>query len=94
MGVLLISNDYPEKYGKEITLPRSGFVQLITSNIQAQHAKKLRMQLAARDTAHMIEEVDIPDFAPHPLKGDRAGVWSISVSGNWRVTFEFRDGNG
>ena len=63
------------------------------SGIQAKHAKKLRMQLAALDTAHMIEDVDIPGFALHPLKGDRAGIWSISVSGNWRVTFEFRDGN-
>ena len=23
----------------------------------------------------------------HRLKGDRAGDWSISVSGNWRLTF-------
>ena len=29
----------------------------------------------------------------HPLKGKRTGIWSIKVSGNWRVTFEFRDGN-
>ncbi|MDP2285016.1 MAG: type II toxin-antitoxin system RelE/ParE family toxin, partial [Pseudohongiella sp.] len=29
----------------------------------------------------------------HPLKGDRKGIWAISVSGNWRLTFEFRDGH-
>ncbi|MEH6822466.1 MAG: type II toxin-antitoxin system RelE/ParE family toxin [Motiliproteus sp.] len=63
------------------------------SGIQAKHAKKIRLQLAAIDTAHMIEDIDIPGFALHPLKGGRAGIWSISVSGNWRVTFEFLDGN-
>ena len=29
----------------------------------------------------------------HALKGDMQGRWSVSVNGNWRVTFEFRDGN-
>ena len=28
----------------------------------------------------------------HPLKGDRAGEWSVRVSGNWRVVFRFEDG--
>ena len=64
-----------------------------TSGIQVKHSKKLRMQLAAIDTATLIDDIDIPGFSLHPLKGDREGIWSISVSGNWRVTFEFRDGN-
>lgn len=51
------------------------------------------MQLAALDTAHVIDDVDIPGFALHPLKGAEAGRWSIKVNGNWRVTFEFREGN-
>ena len=51
------------------------------------------MQLAALDTAQDIDDMDIPGFKLHPLKGKLKGRWSISVSGNWRVTFEFRDGN-
>jgi len=51
------------------------------------------MQLAAIDTAQVIDDVDLPGFDLHPLKGERAGTWSISVNGNWRVTFEFQDGN-
>ena len=61
--------------------------------IQAKHVKKLRMQLAAIDTAQILDDIDLPGFFLHPLKGSRSGIWSISVSGNWRVTFEFRDGN-
>ena len=64
-----------------------------TSGIQPKHIKKLRMQLAAIDTAQVIDDIDLPGFSLHPLKGERAGIWSISVNGNWRVTFEFQDGN-
>ena len=51
------------------------------------------MQLAALNTAQDIDDMDIPGFKLHPLKGKLKGRWSISVSENWRVTFEFRDGN-
>jgi len=53
----------------------------------------LRIQLAALDTAETIEDMNIPGFKLHPLKGNRKGLWSISVSGNSRITFEFKDGN-
>lgn len=64
-----------------------------TSGIKADHARRLRMQLAALDTAQGIEDMDIPGFRLHPLKGSMQGRWSISVNGNWRLTFEFQDGN-
>ena len=51
------------------------------------------MQLVALDTAETIEDMDIPGFKLHPLKGNRKGLLSISVSGNWRITFDFKDGN-
>jgi len=51
------------------------------------------MQLAALDSAQTIDDMAIPGFRLHPLKGDQGGRWSITVSGNWRVTFEFREGN-
>lgn len=61
--------------------------------IQAAHAKKLRFQLAALNTAVVIDDMDIPGYRLHPLKGDRKGLWSITVNGNWRITFEFVDGD-
>ena len=63
------------------------------AGIQADHARKLRMQLVALDTAQTIDDMDIPGFRLHSLKGRMHGRWAISVSGNWRLTFEFRDGN-
>lgn len=63
------------------------------SGIQSAHARRLRFQLAALDTARKIEDMDLPGYRLHPLKGDLKGRWSIWVSGNWRLTFEFRDGD-
>jgi proteic killer suppression protein len=63
------------------------------AGVQASHAKRLRLQLTALDTAHVIDDMDIPGFGLHPLKGTMKGRWAISVNGNWRLTFEFRDGN-
>nr|VFK40754.1 MAG: proteic killer suppression protein [Candidatus Kentron sp. SD]VFK46390.1 MAG: proteic killer suppression protein [Candidatus Kentron sp. SD]VFK79502.1 MAG: proteic killer suppression protein [Candidatus Kentron sp. SD] len=64
-----------------------------TAGIQAKHAKRLRMQLAALDTAMVIEDMDIPGFSLHPLRGKTRRRWAISVSANWRLTFEFREGD-
>ena len=64
-----------------------------TAGIQSGHRKKLRLQLTALDTAHTIEDMDIPGFRLHPLKGKRKDLWAIGVSGNWRITFRFDDGN-
>jgi len=63
------------------------------AGIQPHHAKRLRMQLAALDTAGSIDDMDIPGFRLHPLKGSDRGRWSIWINGNWRITFEFRDGD-
>jgi toxin HigB-1 len=65
----------------------------VTSGIQAKHQKKLRQQLTALESAYEIEDMDLPGYKLHPLQGDRADFWSISVSGNWRLTFTFSDGN-
>jgi proteic killer suppression protein len=63
------------------------------SGVRAAHVKRLRLQLSALDTAQIIDDMDIPGFRLHPLKGKLKGRWSIWVSGNWRITFEFENGN-
>ena len=64
-----------------------------TKGIQSDHVKRLRMQLAALDSALNIGDIDIPGYRLHALKGSRKGLWSISVSGNWRITFELNESN-
>lgn len=51
------------------------------------------MQLAALDTAFGIEDMDIPGFNLRPLQASDKDRWAIWVNGNWRITFEFRDGH-
>jgi proteic killer suppression protein len=63
------------------------------AGIRPPHAPRLRMMLTALDTAQTIEDMDIPGFRLHALKGREQGRWSIWVNGNWRLTFEFRDGH-
>lgn len=33
-----------------------------------------------------------PGWRIHRLSGDRAETWSISASGNWRITFDIEEG--
>ena len=63
------------------------------SGIQTKHTGRLRLQLAALDTARVVEDMDVPGYRLHPLKGRAKNRWSIWVSGNSRLTFEFKDGN-
>jgi toxin HigB-1 len=63
------------------------------AGIQPAHGRRLQMQLAALETAHTIDDMSIPGFRLHALKGTEKGRWSIWVNGNWRITFEFENGN-
>ena len=57
--------------------------------VNAAHKVKLLSILAALDVAVKPEELALPSYRLHPLKGDMKGHWSIWVNGNWRVTFRF-----
>ncbi len=49
--------------------------------------------LAHLDMAKHPSDVNLPGYRLHPLKGDLKGMWSVTISGNWRVTFRFEDGD-
>jgi len=64
------------------------------SGIQTQLAKKLKRMLAALDKATAIDDLEtLPGWRLHLLKGGLKGFWSLTVSGNWRLVFRFRDGH-
>ena len=59
------------------------------AGIQPAHAARLRRQLAQLDQATAPQDMNLPGWGLHALKGDLAGHWSVWVSGNWRLTFRF-----
>lgn len=59
--------------------------------VPSEYAAKVERILARLDEAVEPANMDLPGFRLHPLKGDLAGFWSVSVSGNWRVVFRFDD---
>jgi proteic killer suppression protein len=63
------------------------------AGIQAAHAPRLARQLAALNVARQPPDMNVPGWGLHPLKGKLSNHWSVSVSGNWRLTFTFIDGD-
>ncbi len=50
---------------------------------------KIERILARLDEAAEPADMNLPGFRLHPLRGDLAGHWAVSVSGNWRIVFRF-----
>ena len=63
------------------------------AGIQPHHAQKLLRLLARLDVANGPEDMNLPGWRLHSLVGDLAGFYSVSVNGNWRMTFTFEDGD-
>jgi toxin HigB-1 len=51
--------------------------------------EKLENILAVLNRARRPEDMDLPGFKLHPLKGKDKGFWAVTVRANWRVTFRF-----
>jgi proteic killer suppression protein len=63
-----------------------------TRRVAPEHLEKLRDILALLDRSRQPSDMDLPGLRLHPLKGARKGHWAVWVSGNWRVTFKFEEG--
>ena len=59
------------------------------SRVAADLVERVALALADLDSANNLRDFDLPGYRLHPLKGDLRGSWSISISGNWRITFRF-----
>ena len=60
--------------------------------VNAEHLDKLRDILARLDASGKPEDMDLPGFRLHPLRGARKGFWAVTARANWRVIFRFEDG--
>lgn len=56
-------------------------------------AQKLTDILDRLDAAVAIQDMNYPGAGLHPLKGNKKGYWAVKVTGNWRVTFQFENGD-
>ncbi|MEA5554652.1 type II toxin-antitoxin system RelE/ParE family toxin [Anabaena cylindrica UHCC 0172] len=69
------------------------FRENVNKGVPANLEKKIRIRLEVIDSALIVEDIRLPGYDLHELKGDRKGTWSIKISGNWRITFKFEDGD-
>lgn len=69
------------------------FSQSNYKGIPAQFAPRLGRILDRLDAAKLPEDMDLPGYKFHSLKGNRRGEYAVSVSGNWRLTFGFSGDN-
>ena len=61
--------------------------------IQSQHARKVRLILDLLDAATIIDDISFPGSRLHILEPKKENLWSVTVSGNWRIVFKFKNNN-
>ena len=61
--------------------------------INPQHVEKIERILDRLNAASEIQDMRYPGSGLHLLEPKKHGRWAVSVSGNWRVTFKFKEGN-
>ena len=61
--------------------------------ILPEHSSRLVRILDRLNASNDIKDMNYPGSNLHQLKGDRDGQYSVRVSGNWRVIFDFIDGD-
>jgi len=64
-----------------------------TKGINARHAARIERLLDRLDAATKPEDMLLPGFGFHGLTGVNPKRYAVSVSGNWRITFAFDDGD-
>jgi len=62
-------------------------------HINAEHRETVRDMLTRLDASSAPEDMNLPGFRLHRLKGDFAGYWAVTVRANWRVIFRFEGGD-
>ena len=61
--------------------------------IRPEHREAVRDILARLNASEVPGDMGLPGFRLHPLKGQFAGFWAVTVRANWRVIFRFEQGD-
>ena len=69
------------------------FYDGVKKGIQPKHANKIAAILDRLDATNDIRDMNYPGSGVHLLKPKKEGRWTVKVSGNWRITFRFEDGD-
>ncbi|WP_340609072.1 type II toxin-antitoxin system RelE/ParE family toxin [Xenorhabdus bharatensis] len=69
------------------------FLKNDSSGLEQKLVPRIKNRLTIIDSASCIEAINLPGYDLHELKGNRKNIWSIKVSGNWRITFKFINGD-
>ena len=69
------------------------FIKGIMSKLNAEHIERIRLILLVIHRAKVIDDINFVGSNLHELRGERKGTYSVTVRANWRITFEFKDGN-
>ncbi|MGH8132988.1 MAG: type II toxin-antitoxin system RelE/ParE family toxin [Steroidobacteraceae bacterium] len=57
--------------------------------VPADRLARITRLLDRLEVSRMLQDMNLPGFDFHRLKGNRKGIYAVSVSGNWRLTFRF-----
>ena len=75
------------------TFRHKGLDRLFTAStargIPSEHRTRIERMLDRLDAAVRPEDMNVPGWRFHPLRGARKGLWAVAVSGNLRLTFSF-----
>lgn len=63
------------------------------SRVGAALRSRIGNVLAVLDAAATPADLDLPGYRLHALKGEWRGLWSVTISGNWRITFRIDGGD-
>lgn len=69
------------------------FLHRTTKGIQPKHAERIADILDLLNAADTIQVMNFPGSWLHKLEPRKTNIWSVKVSGNWRITFKFVDGD-
>lgn len=98
LGILRLTSDYCHATLMFVirSFRHRGLKQLHSGNpnrVNADLRAKAERVLDLLNVATEPQAMDLPGFRLHALKGDLQGFWSVTISGNWRIIFQFVNGD-